>query len=152
MSAGAIARHHDRLTPQRPAPPDPGNERPWDEVERDRLAMKGEGPERAPVESEPRPRPVWERHLELALAAGHVLPTKADGSKLFRESMSVRPWLLWEGFPGFERSKHVPNAAERAALSRPRWIFALAQPPPAGWRAGAYQRGIQSRGNGRRDR
>src|SRR5262245_21200074 len=37
-----------------------------------------------------------DRALDLALAAGYILRTKADGWKLFCERMTVPPFLLWQ--------------------------------------------------------
>src|SRR5262249_22506241 len=40
---------------------------------------------------------------EMALAAGFVLKTKAEGWKLFCDRMNGPHLLLWEHFPGFDR-------------------------------------------------
>jgi hypothetical protein len=56
------------------------------------------------------------RTLDIALAAGYMLRTKANGWKLFCERLNVPPFLLWEIHPGFDRLKAVLALAEKAAF------------------------------------
>jgi hypothetical protein len=58
-----------------------------------------------------------ERALDVALAAGWVLRTKAEGWKLFCERLSVPPFLLWEGFPGLDRLQRALALADTAAFT-----------------------------------
>jgi hypothetical protein len=48
---------------------------------------------------------VWQRFLDVALAKGFHLKTKADGWKLWCERMGMQPFARWEGMPGFDRLK-----------------------------------------------
>jgi hypothetical protein len=57
-------------------------------------------------------RPAWQRSLDLALAAGFVLKTKAGGWKRFCERLNVLPFRLWEGLPGFDRLQRALALAE----------------------------------------
>jgi hypothetical protein len=57
------------------------------------------------------------RYLDMALAAGFVLKTKAAGWKLFCERMSVPPFLTWEVLPGFERLRRALALADKAAFT-----------------------------------
>lgn len=59
---------------------------------------------------------VWLRLLDLALVAGYVLGTKADGWNQFCERINVPPHLLWEGMPGFERLQGALALAAKAAF------------------------------------
>jgi hypothetical protein len=52
----------------------------------------------------------------LALAAGFILKTKADGWKLFCERMTIPPFTFWKGLPGFARLKRALARAEEAAF------------------------------------
>jgi hypothetical protein len=56
------------------------------------------------------------RTLDIALAAGYMLRTKANGWKLFCERLNVPPFLLWEIHPGFVRLQAVLALAEKAAF------------------------------------
>jgi hypothetical protein len=70
-------------------------------------------------------RPAWTRALEHAYAAGFILRTKADGWKLFCARQTVPPFLLWEGFPGFDRLQRSLALAEKAAFGSEgflRWL------------------------------
>jgi len=60
--------------------------------------------------------PACFRALDLALAAGYVLRTKANGWKLFCERLNVPPFLVWEIHPGFDRLQLVLAMAEKAAF------------------------------------
>ena len=60
--------------------------------------------------------PACFRTLDIALAAGYVLRTKANGWKLFCERLNVPPFLVWEIHPGFDRLQGVLALAEKAAF------------------------------------
>jgi hypothetical protein len=60
--------------------------------------------------------PACVRALDLALASGYMLRTKANGWKLFCERLNVPPFLLWEEFPGFDRVQRALALAEKAAF------------------------------------
>ncbi len=94
-----------------PSPSDPPGE-----VDEEEDAEESE-PEtgREPAEEEGEDS-VWLRYLDLALAAGFMLKTKADGWKLFCERLTVPPFLLWEGFPGFDRLQRALKLTERGAF------------------------------------
>ena len=62
-------------------------------------------------------RPAWQRSLDLALAAGYMLRTKAEGWRRFCEQMHVDPFLLWEDLPGFGRLKRALALAQEAAFT-----------------------------------
>jgi hypothetical protein len=61
-------------------------------------------------------RPIWQRQLDIALAAGFLLKTKANGWKLFCERLTVPPFFLWEELPGFERLQNALAVADQAAF------------------------------------
>jgi hypothetical protein len=54
--------------------------------------------------------------LDLALAAGFVLRTKAEGWKRFCERMNVPALADWEGLPGFDRLQRGLALAQKAAF------------------------------------
>ena len=56
------------------------------------------------------------RTLDVTLAAGYMLRTKANGWKLFCERMNVPPFLHWDMLPGFERLQVLLATAEKAAF------------------------------------
>lgn len=73
-------------------------------------------------------RPPWRRYLDLALAAGYVLRTKADGWQRFCQRLNVPPWLLWDGLPGCDRLQRALALTERAAFVPEgfvRWLNAV---------------------------
>ena len=77
------------------------------------------------MEQAPRERPLGQRFFDLALAAGFVLRTKAEGWKLFCERMTVPPLALWESLPGFDRLQRALKLAETAAFASQgllRWL------------------------------
>lgn len=92
---------------------------------------QGESAERAdadPAEEDACERPLWQRTLDLALAAGFVLRTKAEGWKRFCERRNVPTFLYWEGFPGFDRLQRALALAEHAAFvpeGMLRWLNAI---------------------------
>jgi hypothetical protein len=61
-------------------------------------------------------RCLGERYLDMALAAGFVLRTKAEGWQLFCGRITVPAFVLWEGLPGFDRLQHALQLSERAAF------------------------------------
>lgn len=66
--------------------------------------------------------------LDLALAAGYLLLTKADGWKQFCEEMQVPQFLLWKSLPGFNRLKRALALAEEVAFTPEeflRWLNGL---------------------------
>jgi hypothetical protein len=69
-----------------------------------------------PAQDDESEMPAWLRTLDIALAAGYVLRTKANGWKLFCERLNVPPFLLWEIHPGFDRLQRVLALAEKAAF------------------------------------
>jgi hypothetical protein len=60
--------------------------------------------------------PACFRFLDVALAAGYMLRTKANGWKLFCERLNVPPFLLWEVLPGFKRVQRTLELTEKAAF------------------------------------
>src|SRR5713226_7589325 len=60
--------------------------------------------------------PACFRTLDIALAAGYMLLTKANGWKLFCGRLNVPPFLVWEIHPGFDRLQGVLALAEKAAF------------------------------------
>jgi hypothetical protein len=74
----------------------------------------------------------WERRFHLALAAGFVLKTKAEGWKLFCERLSIPPFAAWEGLPGFGRLRRALALAEGAAVVPEVFLRWLNQIRPAG--------------------
>jgi hypothetical protein len=54
----------------------------------------------------------WSRCLDIAFAAGYVLRAKTDGWKLFCERLTIPPFVLWEGMPGFERLQRALRLTE----------------------------------------
>jgi hypothetical protein len=94
-----------------------------------------EGEEASELEKEgSRKRPTWQRFLDLALAFGFMLRTKADGWKLFCERMNVPPFLVWElgGLPGFGRLQRALALAEEAAFTPEGFLRWLNRIRPAG--------------------
>jgi hypothetical protein len=73
-------------------------------------------------------RPIFQRYLDVALAAGFVLRTKAEGWKLFCERLTVPPFALWEGLPGFERLQRALDLSEKVSFEAEgflRWLNAI---------------------------
>jgi hypothetical protein len=61
-------------------------------------------------------RSLCQRYRDLALAAGFILRTKAEGWKLFCERLTVPPFASWEGLPGMERLRCALTMAETEAF------------------------------------
>jgi hypothetical protein len=57
-----------------------------------------------------------QRALDLALALGFMLRTKAEGWKLWCERLKLPPFLFWEELPGFDRLQRALALAEKAAF------------------------------------
>jgi hypothetical protein len=72
--------------------------------------------EEEPAAGRRRKKSLSERSLDLALAAGFVLRTKAAGWKVFCERMTLSPFAVWEGLPGLERLQRALALAEKAAF------------------------------------
>jgi hypothetical protein len=73
-------------------------------------------------------RPLGQRHLDLALAAGLVLRTKAEGWQRLCERRAIPPLGFWEGLPGFDRLQRALQWAEKAAFEPEgflRWLNAI---------------------------
>jgi hypothetical protein len=80
------------------------------------------------VEDDAGERPIGQRYLDLALAAGFVLRTKAAGWELFCERMTLPPFAVWEGLPGFDRLQRALQMAEKSAFAPEgflRWLNAI---------------------------
>jgi hypothetical protein len=77
-------------------------------------------------------RSTWERYLGLALAAGYVLRTKADGWKLFCERLTLPPFALWEILPGYDRLQRALRLTENAAFAAEGFVHWLNRIRPAG--------------------
>ena len=94
-------------------------------------------------------RPLWQRLLELAYAAGFMLRTKADGWKLFCERLHVPPFLVWQELPGFERLQEALAQTEKTAFNAEgmlRWLNTCA----SDWRAGDDRASLDRRWRSRR--
>jgi hypothetical protein len=81
-----------------------------------------------PAEDEDGETSAWQRTLDVGLAAGFMLRTKADGWKLFCERLNVPPFLLWKELPGFDRLQRALALTERAAFVPAgflRWLNSL---------------------------
>ena len=88
-----------------------------EEEERDDAAEETDAQvDEGPVQEDASEKPSCRRTLDIALAAGYVLRTKANGWKLFCERLNVPPFLLWEKLPGFERLQRALALAEKAAF------------------------------------
>jgi hypothetical protein len=84
------------------------------------------------AEEAPGQRSVEERFLDMALATGFVLRTKAEGWKRFCEQMTLPPFAVWEGLPGFDRLRRALKLAERAAFAPEGFLRWLNDIRPAG--------------------
>ncbi len=72
----------------------------------------------------------------LALAAGFVLRTKAEGWKLFCERLNVPALVLWRLYPGLDRLQRALALAEKAAFTAEgflRWANAVRPAGKPGW-------------------
>ena len=66
-----------------------------------------------------------ERRLQMGLASGYVLRTKAEGWKQFCERWSIPPFLLWQDLPGFDRFQAALKLTDHAAFTEDgflRWL------------------------------
>ncbi len=59
----------------------------------------------------------YDEDLDVALAAGYVFKTTANGWVLFCEELSVPAWALWETNPGYERLQQALRLAQKAAFA-----------------------------------
>ncbi len=88
------------------------------------------------VEAIHRKQNAAERLLDLALAAGFVLRTKAEGWKLFCERLNVPGFVLWRLYPGLDRLQRALALAEKAAFTAEgflRWANAIRPVGKPGW-------------------
>jgi hypothetical protein len=65
-----------------------------------------------------------QRAVDLALASGFMLRTKAEGWKLWCERLSLPPFLFWEKLPGFDRLQRAPATTTSA------WASPWTRPQP----------------------
>jgi hypothetical protein len=77
-------------------------------------------------------RSATERLLGVALAAGFLLKSKADGWKLFCARLGVPPLAAWAGLPGLARLERALALAERAAFAPEDMVRWLNDVRPAG--------------------
>jgi hypothetical protein len=66
-----------------------------------------------------------ERRLQMGLASGYVLRTKAAGWKQFCERWSIPPFLVWQELPGFDRFESALKLTDHAAFTAEgflRWL------------------------------
>jgi hypothetical protein len=103
---------------------DAGDIRDDDEAERQENNEKGDDgdePDAAAATDVPGDdnpdRPLWLRAIDLTMAAGYMLRTRADGWHLFCERLDVPPHLLWERLPGFDRLERAVATAEKVAFT-----------------------------------
>jgi hypothetical protein len=85
-----------------------------------------------PGENEPRERPLWQRSRDLALAAGYMLRTKAEGWKRFCEQLGIPAFALWRLYPGFDRLQRTLALAEKVAFAPEGFLGWLNDRRPAG--------------------
>jgi hypothetical protein len=102
------------------------------EVEEDEGDDAEEEPTAESSEDDAGERPAWQRNLDLALASGFMLKTRADGWKLFCERLNVLPFLLWECLPGSDRLQRALALAEKAAFTPGGFLRWLNTVRPAG--------------------
>jgi hypothetical protein len=72
--------------------------------------------------------------LNLALARGYTLKTKAAGWELFCGRLDIPPFATWEMLPGFDRLRRALKLAERAAFlpeGMLRWVNMQLRPKGA---------------------
>jgi hypothetical protein len=90
-----------------------------EQAEEDKSEADGDAPEEADEDAESEedsPPTASERLLDVALAAGYILRTKADGWKLFCERLNVSRDQLWDVLPGFKRLQAALALTEKAAF------------------------------------
>lgn len=107
-----------------------------DEVEEEGKTVDKEGADaKVPAEAAEAgdgERPILQRYLDMALAAGFALRTKAEGWKLFCQRMTIPPFAVWEGLPGFDRLQRALNLSETAAFEAGGFLRWLNDIRPAG--------------------
>jgi hypothetical protein len=74
-----------------------------------------------------------ERKLRMALAAGYVLRTKAEGWKQFYERWGNPPFLLWEDLPGFKQFQSALKLTDLVAFTAEGFLRWLNKVRPAGY-------------------
>jgi hypothetical protein len=77
-------------------------------------------------------RSLCQRYRDLALAAGFTLRTKAEGWKLFCERLTIPPFALWEGLPGYDRLQRALKLTEQSAFVAEGFVHWLNSRRPAG--------------------
>jgi hypothetical protein len=95
-----------------------------DEAEAEPTLEDGEGAEESDFDEDPG----RDRTLDLALAQGFLLKTRAHGWKLFCERLNVPPFVVWSILPGFSRLQRALKLAEQAAFvpeGMQRWLNAV---------------------------
>jgi hypothetical protein len=131
-----VARYNDAWACDRqtPGPDDePGDGAEAEGIEDKEAADEPGGEADADSAEDEAERPPWLRTLDLALAAGYVLRTKADGWKLFCERLNIPPFLFWQMLPGFDRLRRALQLADTAAFIAEgflRWLNSI-RPPGA---------------------
>ena len=61
-----------------------------------------------------------------------MLRTKVDGWKLFCERLTIPPFALWEGLPGYDRLQRAQKLTENAAFDVEGFVQWLNRIRPAG--------------------
>jgi hypothetical protein len=87
--------------------------------EQDDAAGEDEEPETADLDF------ANERRLQLALASGYVLRTKAEGWKQFCARWDLLPFLLWQDLPGFDQLQVALGLTDQVAFTEEgfrRWL------------------------------
>lgn len=77
-----------------------------------------------------------DRNWDLALAAGFLLRTKADGWKLFCQQRNIPPDIVWKHLPGYDYVQEALALAHKAAFvpeGFARWINRIAAAGEAPW-------------------
>jgi len=85
-----------------------------------------------PAKDDPSKRPLWQRSLDLSLAAGYVLRTKADGWKRFCDRLGIPAFAEWKLFPGFDRLQRTLALAEKVVFAPEGFLRWLNDVRPAG--------------------
>jgi hypothetical protein len=99
-----------------------------DDAAEERDARADEGPAQEDASEEP----VCFRALDIALAAGYMLRTQANGWKLFCERLDIPAFLLWKELPGFDRLQRALALAEKAAFVPEGFLLWLNRVRPKG--------------------
>ena len=106
------ARYRESLDLAHELRDDESEEEENDDAAEETDAQADEGPTQEDASQEP----VCFRALDIALADGYLLRTKATGWKLFCERLTVPPFLFWELHPGFDRLQRALALTEKVAF------------------------------------